>query len=273
MLKPDFSIVGRRAQPRSPLFQQNQPNAIPPDQRIFTCECCNDSGVVQSWKLAKFATDAFGDRLDAIMSAPVFCHLFDTCGSYKTQVFEDHHQKKFSDQDTERVAERSLFHKADDRGGSGRFNTTIGEAVATRKAVYLTPEQSRYIHDSVLAYRATLANTEHGRQWVEQVKEAARNAAPANTTTRTPGKLTPIGAICIPFQMPAEPDWNEPRNEPPVVQAGPDPRDLAADPQPSVFPGQSPLRTQEQADPVVRDPDHQPRQEPSGSRCDMESPF
>lgn len=62
-------------------------------------------------------------------------------------------------------------------------------------------------------------------------------------------------------------------HHPEAVQAGPDPRDLAADPKPGVFPGQSPLRTHEQAGPVVRDQDHQSRQEPSGSRCDMESPF
>ena len=74
------------------------------------------------------------------------------------------------------------------------------------------------------------------------------------------------------FQLP--PHRNLLRDHhPEAVQAGPDPRDLAADPQPSVFPGQSPLRTQRQADPLVGDQDHQPRQEPSGSRCDMESPF
>ena len=205
MKKPSFDLILHHARVRAP--QQIGPQEIPPGTRIYKCECCNDTGVVQSWKLNRWASRITDEPLDAIMSLPVLCSQYETCGETQIQVFAD----KDKDENASRTATRSLL-----KGES------VGALISAGKMKALSLDQSRYIHHKVLEYRELLSNTEKGRQFVADVKAAAKAATPVQPHSN---RLTHIGSIIATFDFPIEPDFND---DSAAVQAAPDPRDFQA---------------------------------------------
>lgn len=189
MQKPDFNGIYRRAKPRA--FRHAQPQAIAPAERIYKCECCNDTGTVQAWKLDKFAKGSL-EHLDPTMSNPVFCQQFITCGQLTLQVFSE----RGNDEDGERTAKLGLFSTPKGE------NTLIGSQLGDRQLLALSREQSKFIHDSVIEYRKQLASTAPGREYVETVKQRCRTATAA---TAEDGLIR----LFAPVEMPAEPDFTE----------------------------------------------------------------
>nr|BAR35319.1 hypothetical protein [uncultured Mediterranean phage uvMED] len=183
MNRPDFSTAYQYAKPRPAKLRG--PQAIPPTERIYRCECCNDTGIVQTWKLNKWA---FPDQLPLdSTSVPVFCMHFPSCGNLNVQVFTD-------DKEERRTETLNLFNTP------GHESTTIGSAIVRDQALALTNAQSKFIHDSVLAYRSELSRGK-GLEYVEQCKAACRSALPA-TEERGSGGLTRVAA---PISMPLPP--------------------------------------------------------------------
>ena len=110
-------------------------------------------------------------------------------------------------------------------------STTIGKMIGRGQAKVLSREQSKYIHDSVLKYRAQLA-TGPGKAWVEKVKTACRTAIPAERP-RGEGGLT---RVCVQVDLPPEPDFDA---EPASVEIT-SPKDL-----PSMATGVTPAQRQD----------------------------
>lgn len=98
-------------------------------------------------------------------------------------------------------------------------STTIGNMIGRGQAKVLSKEQSRYIHDKVLEYRAQLA-AGPGKAWVEQVKAACRNAIPVEQPRGTGG----LTRVCVAVDLPPEPDFDAP---PPAVEVTA-PKDLVS---------------------------------------------
>ena len=127
------------------------------------------------------------------------------------QVFTD------SDEDgAKRTETLNLFNRP-----GGAESTEIGRRIGHGQLHALSREQSKFIHDSVLKYRAQLA-AGRGREWVEQVKAALRAANPIpSESTRGAGGLT---RLCVGIDLPPEPDLDAPYPEAVEVTA---PKDLA----------------------------------------------
>ena len=87
MDKPNFTSIIHHARVRE--AQLIGPQEVPHTQRLYKCECCNDSGIVQSWKLNRWGKTALDADLDAVMSLPVLCNRLSTCGEVEIQVFAD----------------------------------------------------------------------------------------------------------------------------------------------------------------------------------------
>lgn len=189
MQKPDFSAVLRHAQVREP--QQLGPQEVPYGQRLYKCECCNDSGVVQAWKLNRWASALSDVPLDSVMSMPVLCTHLRTCGEREIQVF--------AQKDTDENSPRTVRRKLSD-------GENIGHLLAEGRVKVLTHSQSQYIHQKVLEYRELLSVTEEGREYIAKVREAARNATPAEKPSP---RLTHVGAILAGFALPEEPDLGD----------------------------------------------------------------
>ncbi len=247
MQKPDFSSIVHHARVRSP--QQIGPQEIAPGTRIYKCECCNDSGVVQSWKLNRWASNVLDEPLDPIMSLPVLCTQYRSCGELEIQVF--------APKDEDENSSRTTVKKLSD-------GETIGQMLAAGKMKALNASQSRYIHEKVLEYREMLTATEQGRTYVDAVRSAARDAIPAQPQER---RLTHVGSILASFQMPPEPNFDD--YHPEAVQAAPDPRDLAQ-PGSDIRRTEPPLQVEREFGPVQRHGDLQPRDESAGDRCNRE---
>jgi hypothetical protein len=204
MQKPDFSAVVRHSVQRDSHLKAGLPQAIPYGTRIYRCECCNDSGIVQSWKLNRWALGPDDQPLNSSTSLPVFCQHFTSCGNQTQQVFAG---SRDNDEAAERTAEVNLF-KGNEAGES-----QVRGRIAAGALRCLSQEQSKYIHNKVLEYREMLACTERGRQYVEEVKEACRGATPNYDAPRNagPGRLVHIGELLCPPVIPAEPDWGAPQ--------------------------------------------------------------
>ena len=90
MDKPNFTSIIHHARVREAQLigpQEPRPHCT---QRLYKCECCNDSGIVQSWKLNRWGKTAFDADLDAVVaSLPVLCNRLSTCGEVEIQVFAD----------------------------------------------------------------------------------------------------------------------------------------------------------------------------------------
>jgi hypothetical protein len=140
MDKPDFSSVLKKAHVRRIGPEQPTVRAIPPGQLIYGCYCCQDTGIVQTWKLERF-TNSFGFNLDPTMSIPVFCRRKITCGTTTLQIFSGY--KSEEDEQT-RTVDSNLFTRPDGT------NTAIGDMIGRGALPHLTREQSEYIHQMVI---------------------------------------------------------------------------------------------------------------------------
>ena len=200
MDKPNFTSIIHHARVRE--AQLIGPQAIPHTQRIYKCECCNDSGVVQAWKLNRWGKTALDADLDSVMSLPVLCNRLSSCGEVEIQVFAD----KDRDENAPRTRTQNF-----------KTCESIGHYMADGKLKALTLQQSEYIHNKVLEYRELLSVTEQGKQYVEDVRTAARGAVSAKPSTR----LSHIGEMLATFAMPPEPGLDrDPQPEPDVELDG-----------------------------------------------------
>lgn len=137
---PDFSGVLKKAHVKRIGPEETVVRAVPQGKSIYRCYCCQDTGIVQTWKLEKF-TNSFGYNLDPSMSIPVFCRRLLSCGDSTLQVYSGYRSE--NDEGT-RTVSANLFTTPD---GS---NTTIGRMIAEGSLPYLTGEQSLYIHNKVM---------------------------------------------------------------------------------------------------------------------------
>ena len=219
MTAPTFQGLHSYAKPRIPKTQG--PQAIRPHERLYRCECCNDMGIVQEWKLNKWA---FPGRtpLDH-NSTPIFCGQFPTCGDSTLQVFAQSGDEK---ETQSRTATLNLF-----RCPSGE-STRIGSMIGQGRLKALTPAQSEYIHNKVLEYRQKLS-VGAGKAWIEEVKTACRGAM---TTEQQGGDG--LTRLCVAVDIPPEPDMDP--YAPPAVALAPDPKDFDTVLPPSDTPTQAP---------------------------------
>lgn len=164
--------------------------------------------MVEPWKLKKFFPEAFGDLdIDPLMSLPVFCMRLTTCGDRDCQVWVDSKDKE-EDKDASRVQNLNLFHH-----GPTNAPTWILQSILDGSLQRLTNEEADYIHYGMLQYRAQLFTPE-GKAYIDEIAKRAKEALPdpnifkgTNTGQR---KFHPIGALCVPFEMPPEP-WADPQ--------------------------------------------------------------
>ena len=102
----------------------------------------------------------------------------------------------------------------------------------------LSKEQSKYIHDSVLEYRAQLS-TGTGQAWVEQIKKACREALPVEKPVGN-GSLKMFE---LSIDLPPEPDFDI-ALEKETVETRPDPKDFNEVLPPSIAPTQTSQNSQ-----------------------------
>lgn len=131
-----FSDVKRYKSPLQKIFEAGSRNTIPWNERIFKCECCNDTGIVQAWKLAEFVPEIFGEGTGFDHTYPVFCRQFDTCGEYHAYVAN-----------SEEKVKGNLFTTPD------RSPTTLFETVRSGAHTLLNQQQSAFIQLKVLQLR------------------------------------------------------------------------------------------------------------------------
>ena len=142
MQKPDFSkLAGNVKNQIDNAEKRNNPS--PTARTVYNCQCCQDTGIVQTWKLNTFIEEFKENPLDPITSYPVFCQHKKTCGNTTLQIYSGWNSQE--DEQT-RTVESSLFELPN---GS---NTTIGRLIGENKAMCLSYEQAKYIHDQVLLF-------------------------------------------------------------------------------------------------------------------------
>jgi len=205
MNAPTFYGLHSYAKPRTPKTQG--PQAIPPHERLYRCECCNDTGIAQGWKLNKWAFPTSTPLNHN--STPIFCGQFPTCGDITLQVFAEAGDKKETQSRTETL---NLFRSP---GGEG---TRIGTMIGQSRLQALSTNQSEYIHNKVLEYRQQLS-VGAGKAWVDDVKDVCR-AAMTTEHKADDG----IARLCVAVELPPEP-LMEPY-APPTVALAPDPKDF-----------------------------------------------
>lgn len=211
MQKPNFDLIVNHARVREPVAMGAQ--AIPHATRIYKCECCNDTGVVQAWKLNRWALRVMDEPLDAIMSLPVLCTRYTTCGEVEIQVFAD----KDRDENAPRTQRRNFI--------SDSKSIAIPELIKAKKLRVLSYEQSQYIHDRVLEYRELLATTQEGQEYVDSVKAVLRAAVPEQKRQR----LQHVSEVFAPAELPPEPELTAVHTERVQVVS---PRDFIPSPDP-----------------------------------------
>lgn len=204
MSRPNFDGISRHSRQRQPTLKSGIPQELPYGTRLFQCECCNDTGVVQAWKLNRWALAPGEEPLDSTMSLPVFCQLYPSCGNSTMQVFAGNRD---NDESAERIAQVNLLK------GNSSGESHVRDLIAKGKLKCLTAEQSRYIHNKVLEYRELLATTSAGQQYIAEVKAACREALPPEEAQRGTKRLMHIGQLLRPPVMPPEPDWDAHKRE------------------------------------------------------------
>jgi len=195
------------ARTRKPIFQEGKPTKVPEGASLHNCECCQDTGVVEPWKLKRFMPEIFGDvDIDPLMSLPVFCDRLPTCGDREQAVWVDPKNQDEDKNDT-RLRNLNLYSAGD---GSSSY---VIQLMHEGKLLKLDKDESDRIHAGVLEYRAQLFTPE-GRAYIDEIAKRAKEALPdpnifkgTNTGQR---KFHPIGALCVPFEMPPEP-WADPQ--------------------------------------------------------------
>ena len=131
-----FKGVKKYRSPIQKIFEAGSSNTIPWNKRIFKCECCNDTGIAQAWKLAKFVPDVFGDSIGFDHTYPVFCRQFGTCGEYYAYIA-----------DSDEKVKGSLFTTPK------REPTLLFETIRSGAHTLLTQQQSAFIQRKVLKLR------------------------------------------------------------------------------------------------------------------------
>ncbi|WP_438983919.1 hypothetical protein [Vulcanococcus sp.] len=216
MDRPDFTGVVHHSRQREPHLKNGIPQGLPPGSRIYTCECCNDTGVVQSWKLNRFALATSDQPLDSTTSLPVFCQQFASCGNTTQQVFAGNRD---NDESAPRTMDTNLLK------GNSNGDSQLRDRIAKGLIKVLTPQQSRFIHEKVLEHRAMLEGTSQGLQYIADVKTACREALPPPEAHRGVRGLSHIGLL---LRVPVLPP--EPGQQPAQSVQPPDPGyDTAAD--------------------------------------------
>lgn len=206
MSRPNFHGLHRYATPRTP--KQRGPQALQAHERIYKCECCNDTGVVQTWKLNKWAFPN-EEPLNS-SSTPVFCSQFRSCGDINMTVFAEDRDKREGES---RIETLNLFNRPNSE------STTIGLMIGRGQLKSLSSDQSRYIHDKVLEYRQQLSHGA-GKKWVDECKARMARAIPMEAETG-PQELT---RICMSVEMPPEPQLEAPQS--PSVEVS-NPKDIS----------------------------------------------
>lgn len=224
MYAPDFSSVIDHSRQGGISLAQPSPQAIPYTERTFTCECCNDTGVVQVWKLNRWALRLGSEPLCPTTSLPVLCRHFPSCGNATQQVFAG---SRDTDEGASRTAEVNLFNT------NSAGESAIGRKIAFGDVKCLSVEQSRYLHNRVLQYRELLGATSEGQQYIEDVKQACRVAMPPPEAQRGTKRLMHIGNLLGVVQFPDEPDWDVVRPDPAVQPVHPRDFDAAMPPRTS----------------------------------------
>ena len=196
MDRPDFSGVVLHSRQREPHLKSGIPQALPPGSRIYTCECCNDTGVVQSWKLNRFALARIDHPLDSTTSLPVFCQQFASCGTTTQQVFAGNRD---NDESAPRTVDTNLLK------GNSNGDSQLRDRIAKGLLKVLTPQQSLFIHEKVLDYRWMLEGTSQGQQYVADIKTACREALPPPDAHRSFGGLSHVGLLLRVPDLPIEP--------------------------------------------------------------------
>lgn len=200
------ALLRNYARLRKPIFEEGKPTKVPEGSSLHDCECCQGTGVVEPWKLKRFLPEIFeGIEMDPVMSLPVFCSRLTTCGDRDQQVWIDP-KSQDEDKNASRVMNLNLYSTPQGR-------STVFEMYENGALVMLTPNEANRIHDGVLKYRAQLFTPE-GRAYIDEIAKRAKEALPdpnifkgTNTGQR---KFHPIGALCVPFEMPPEP-WADPQ--------------------------------------------------------------
>ena len=131
-----FAGIKKYRSPLQKIFEAGTHNTIPWNERIFQCECCNDTGIVQDWKLRRFVPDVFGDGTGFDHTYPVFCRQFTTCGEYFAYIA-----------DSDEKVKGSLFQTPK------REPTLIFETIRSGAHTLLNQEQSSFIQRKVLELR------------------------------------------------------------------------------------------------------------------------
>lgn len=196
MQRPDFTGVIHHSRQREPHLKSGIPQALPPGIRIYRCECCNDTGIVQSWKLNRWAISPSDQPLDSTTSLPVFCQQFASCGTTTQQVFAG---LRDDDESAPRTVDKNLFK------GNSNGDSHLRELIAKDQLMALTVQQSAYIHAKVLEYRQMLESTPEGLQYIADVKTACREALPTADAHSGIGGLSHIGLLLRVPNLPPEP--------------------------------------------------------------------
>ena len=136
-----FKGVKKYRSPIQKIFEAGSRNTIPWNERIFNCECCNDTGIAQAWKLAKFVPEVFGRETGFDHTYPVFCRQFGTCGEYHAYIA-----------DSDEKVKGSLFTT------SKREPTFLFETIRSGAHTLLTQQQSAFIQRKVLELRKEIGN-------------------------------------------------------------------------------------------------------------------
>lgn len=192
MNKPNFSEIISHARTKRIHQAVGVRQEVAKGETIFRCECCNDTGIVQSWKIERFIVGERDDRLDPVMSIPIFCGRLPECGNVTMQVYSGIRDDKEDNQRTETL---SLYSTP------GKENTYIAAGIASGRFRALTLEQSTYIHNAVIEYRNKLW-TDEGQDYVAEVRKNGREAQASKKPT---DRLSHISCMMPAFNMPKEP--------------------------------------------------------------------
>ena len=170
-------------------LKKSGPKEIDSRHRIFKCECCNDTGMVQAWKINKFCRPVKKKKYDG--NIPVYCEHYTTCGHYTIQTYS-------KDENTPgQEVTASLFMDA--KGN----NTLIGRQLARNEGVVLSREASLALHNAVINDRIWLAETAIGAEYCMEVRRRAREET---SHKKNCGSLIHISQMLGTFDMPEEPE-------------------------------------------------------------------
>ena len=211
--KPMFSIGKDVSIPHTARYSANQRSVDAP----YRCQCCNDSGIVEPWKLNAAWPDHF-PLVDVGMAPPVFCRRFKSrgrddkriCGDYMAQIYVDNRDKeKFSEgqephKRMNRFENKELLRLFDQEPNFS--DDQIGADSRMQFLMCLTEVESTFVDKKIYAMRQAYAT--QFPYYIERIKELASKAKPIDVQQnikRPKHGLQPIGNWLGPFNMPEDP--------------------------------------------------------------------